>query len=208
MPILKTISGDVNLKGRSAKVIVFYSPKGGGTERFLSQAARDGESGVVVRHTLPSPAVAGAKPEICGCRWDSTYEVREGTVFKIFTRINPGNGKMEKVANFYIRVREDAAYRAVTINTLDVAEVNFRAARIEGNFDMLSVDEAIAEGVKCLPQHRGFADPIAVERVVTSNVILAEEKNAKAKLEMRQVTDGDSGGVVAFAVRKRRRAIG
>lgn len=211
MQRIRIVAGEINLRGKSAKIIVFHSPKGGGTERFVGQAAKDAESGVEMLSCVRTKSVARMLEEIGGAAWDYTVNVKEGTILKVFVRLNPGGGKMERIANFYVRCRPGAAYRVVKMSTLieDTLDVviQLKDGLIEGNFDMLSVDEAIAEGVKCLPQHRSFADPIAVERIISSQTVLSEEKKAEPKKKIVSLLSPDTGEKIVFVTTKKKRSV-
>jgi hypothetical protein len=207
--LIHTVTGDVNLRGKSAKVIVFHSPRGGGTERFASQAAKDSSSGISITSSMMSKSVARTLEEIGGRKWDTVLSVEEGTILKVFVKINPGANRMEKTANFYVRVRAAAAYRSVKIKTIqDDVSVLLTEGSIEGNFDMLTVDEAMAEGIRCLPQHRRFAEQIAVDQVISSHTVIAEEKKAEPKKMLAIAVDHETGNKISYVTRKKRRAIG
>ncbi len=206
---IQTVLGDVNRRSSSAKVILFHcSRSGGGQEVYISQAAKNSD-GLVTTVGFPqhSPAQMGIAMDVGGRMIKAGYSVRGGEVLKVFVNIRRGYSTMDRVGNFYIRVRPEAAYRVVKMKLLLDNTVTFKEASIEGNFDMLTVEEAMAEGVKCLQQHRQFADPINIERIITSNTIIAPARAPAPRKEVYTVEDAATGETKTLVRNKKRRSI-
>ena len=207
MPILQTTIGDVNLRNASAKVSIFHYDKAGGVERYISQVAKAQKEVTQRGMAIFSPSVQGMLKEIGGRCINATFSIAEGEILKIFVKINPGYGRLEKFANFFIKAREHAAYRVVSINTLDAPGVLFKTAKLEGCFDMLSLEEALAEGVQVKSVFRRAFAPELVATVVSKNEVLQAERTASVKKEIVEVIDPLSGESTNVVKVKRRRAI-
>lgn len=207
MPILQTTIGDVNLRNCSAKISIFHCDKAGGLERYLSQAAKAQTQVTQRGMAIFSPSVQGMLKEVGGRCINSTFSIAEGEILKVFVKINPGYGRLEKNANFFIKAREHAAYRAVSINTVDAPSVIFRTARLEGCFDMLSLEEAIAEGIQVKSVFRRAYDPNLVASVISKHEVLQPERAPSIKKQIVEVVDPISGASTNVVKVKRRRAI-
>jgi hypothetical protein len=207
MPIIQTTIGDVNLRNASAKISLFHYNKVNGTEQYISQAAKSANEVTQRGMAIFSPSVQGMLREIGGRCINATFSIAEGEVVKVFVKINPGYGRLEKFANFFIKAREHAAYRVVSINTVDAPGVLFKTAKLEGCFDMLSLEEALAEGVQVKSVFRRAYDPSRVATVITKNEVLQAERAASVKKEIVEVIDPLSGESTSVVKVKRRRAI-
>ena len=203
-----TVLGEVNMRNMSAQVMMFHCSKTGGIERFISQSAKVSD-GIVsaVGFAQFSPSQRGVNADMGGKMVSATYKILKNEIVKVFAKIKRGYGTLDKVGSIYLRVRPDAAYRVVKIKLLDMAGVEFKEAYIEGNFDVLTVEEAIAEGVKCLPQHRHFAEKVNVDRIITSNTVVAPEKAAAPKKELHNIVNADTGEVKTVVRVKKKRSI-
>jgi hypothetical protein len=207
MPIIQTTIGDVNLRNASAKISLFHYNKVNGTEQYISQAAKSANEVMQRGMAIFSPSVQGMLKEIGGRCINATFSIAEGEIVKVFVKINPGYGRLEKFANFFIKAREHAAYRVVSINTVDAPGVLFKTAKLEGCFDMLSLEEALAEGVQVKSVFRRAYDPSRVATVITKNEVLQAERAASVKKEIVEVIDPLSGESTSVVKVKRRRAI-
>jgi hypothetical protein len=207
MPIIQTTIGDVNLRNASAKISLFHYNKVNGTEQYISQAAKSANEVMQRGMAIFSPSVQGMLKEIGGRCINATFSIAEGEIVKVFVKINPGYGRLEKFANFFIKAREHAAYRVVSINTVDAPGVLFKTAKLEGCFDMLSLEEALAEGVQVKSVFRRAYDPSRVATVITKNEVLQAERAASVKKEIVEDIDPLSGESTSVVKVKRRRAI-
>lgn len=206
MPVILTTTGEVNLKDSSAKVSIFYSPKDGSTEKYLSQAAKN-------KHTILQrgsasflPAVQGVLAEIGGRSINAAYDIQSGEILKVFVKVRYGYGRMDKVGSFFIRPRTGAAYRALTIKTLDKASVLFTSAKIEGCFDLISLQQALAEGIKIDRNYHRMFQPENLASIISSTILQNETVRAESK-EIVKVTNQVTGESVNVVKTKRRRAI-
>ena len=208
MPIINTTIGEVNIRGASAKISIFHSPKDGTGEKYISVAAKAKDS--IEQRGAASffSSVTGLVQEVGGRGINCLYSVKSNEVLKVFVKINPGYGKMEKTCCFFLRVREGAAYRLLKINTVKHHSVVLESALIEGCFDMLTVDEAIAEGVKVRREFTHLFNPDVVSAVISSHTILQREKKSSVTREVIEVVNQATGEQVSIVnLKKRRRAI-
>lgn len=214
MPTIKTQTGNINRRSSSASVSVFHSPRKGEkkVEKFINVMAKTANvhsAGLVtsIGSAQFAAAIPGVKPEIGGRFVTASYEIAEGEILKIHVNVRPGYGTMEKCAAFYIRMRDEAAYRVVTIPLLTGNDLSYEEAKIEGNFDMLTVEQARAEGVLVKKKFEHLSEAVAVERVIGENTVVVEERSAQTVKEVKEVTNQQTGEVVTFVRRKRRRAL-
>jgi hypothetical protein len=208
MPVIATLLGEINLANSSAQVRIFHYNKVNNLEAYVSVSAKNPASGVKpYGPALFSPSVSGCVQDIGGRFIQSSYEVEESQILKVFTKIKQGYGKMDKIANFFIKVREGAAYRSLKINTLNHHSVLFKTAKIEGCFDLLTLEEALAEGVKVKQEFRRLYAPEAVSTVLTSSDILVQETKTSVKKQIVEVVDPTTGNKTNIVKAKRRRAL-
>jgi len=205
---LRTTTGLINYPDKSAQVMVFLSPRGNFKEAILAQATKTYPE-LVTRPSFPriSSSINGGRKEVCGSVTDSEYLVESGSILRVYIKINKGYGRLPESACFYIRVRSGAAYRRVEINTLQSLSAVFTKAVFEGCFDMLSFDEAIAEGVKTNKNFRRLFEPINVNRVISKNEVLIEQTEVAEKKEVVVLENPDTGKEVTVVKFRKRRAI-
>jgi hypothetical protein len=207
MTPIETLTGDINLRYGSAKAFVFYSPRAfnaGAAEQHLGIAAKSPQTSSVVRKISPfgivTPSVSGYAPEVGGKMIRMSYEVANGEVLKVFGQRRAGAGKLTMTACQFLRVRDTAALTEVTVRLLSDPSVTEPFAKVVGRFDLISLEEAKALGVKVLPQFEKMFHQSSVEYLFATRIIDAE----KAKVETIQKDDGSTALVT---VQKRRRFI-
>ena len=209
MNTIETLTGDVNLRAASAKCFVFHTPHAGGAgveERHLGLAAKSNQTSSVVSTVSPYPvvipSVQGYTQEIGGKMVRMTYAVADGEILKLFAQRRPGEGKMPVAACQFVRVRSSAALRCIEARLLTDAVVNEPLAFIRGRFDLITLEEARALGVKV----EGYYDKMflagAVDHIMTTAVISPEVAQA-------QIVKPANGkpAVVVLGEAKRRRKI-
>lgn len=212
--IIKTLSGSVNLLKSSAKACIFHAPKKGGkgsVEIFLDKAARSGitggPDGVVNRIGLPNymQSVPGTVPEISGQMIEQSFAIAEGEIIKVFISVRSGWGKLPRSGNVFLRVRSEAAYQLLTFEMISHPDVAFTHARVEGNFDVLTLEEALAFGVHIPVAYRSMCEQHNVDRILTDRVIVHEAVSSAPKFTQKVISDGEVSRTIT--VRKRRRVI-
>lgn len=211
--VIQTISGEVNVRKMSAKVCLFHAPRKNGpgnSEMFLDKAATHAINGEAVgRLGFPSfsPSVPGTREEITGRMVRQSFSIEEGEVVKMFCNIRRGWGKMPYTASIFLRVRAEAAYRRVTVKTLEHPDVAFTHAMVEGCFDLLTLEDTLALGVHIPPAFRSMAEHHNTSTVLTEDKIIQAEASSAPRYEERKLVDESTGNVRTLTVRKKRRAI-
>ena len=216
LSVIKTVSGQVNLRKQSAKACYFHSPRKGGKgnrELFLDKAAGNaitgGTDGVIHRAGNPhyTDSVPGTNPEIGGRMVTQSFSVAEGEVIKCFINVRPSYGKLPKSASVFMRVRRNAAYRKLTFKLLDHPDTILTESTIEGCFDILTTEEVLSLGCRIPEAFLSFSDPTNVDTVLSSDVVIHPEKESPVRLEEKVVKDG-SGNERTVVKRRKRRVLG
>jgi hypothetical protein len=214
MPLLKVTCGNINLRNQSGQVRVFHSPRKGGKgekEVFLDTAAKAGPT-IAVISRIGSPhffsSVPGLNADIVGRATSQVFDIAEGEIIKVFVDSRNNYGKRPTRASIYLRMRAAAASRILKFKITDHASAAFNEGEVEGNFDILTLDEVEAEGVKVLPQFRQYCSEAAVARAITSNVELAPEVAPVPKVKKVAVDDGTGTKKEVFVAARPRRVLG
>lgn len=206
MNSIETLTGDVNLRDSSAKCFIFHCPRAGGPgaeERHLGIAAKSPQTAEVVATVSPYPivipAVQGYSAEVGGKMMRMIYAVADGEVLKVF--VNRRAGGLPVSACQFLRVRSGAALRTLELKLLTDAAVNHPYGMIRGRFDLLTLAEARALGVKVNEQFTKMFGPGAVGHCIVESVVSPELSQV--------VTVHKTDGTVATVESgpKRRRAI-
>ena len=177
-------------------------------EQLLGVAAKTGAEEVTqTSYPQMSASISGTRAEVGGRMTSAEYSIKSGTVLRVYVKINKGYGKLPESACFYIKVRQGAAYRRVEVNTFQSLSAVFSKAVIEGSFDMLSFDEATAEGVKTNDKFKRLYDSINTSRVITKNEVLIAQSSAAEKKEVVMLENPDTGAEVKIVRSRKRRAI-
>ena len=206
MPIIITTTGEANLKSSSAKVSIFHSPKNGSIERYLSQSAKIKDKVSQRGTAVFVPSIQGVLKEIGGSTITCTYDIASNELLKLFVKVKYGYGKMDRVGSVFLRVREGAAYRVLKIRTLDSVNVTFKSAKIEGCFDILTLNQAIADGAKVDSKYFHLYNLDMLSPIMEVQVLQPETLPAVNK-QLVKVTNPTTGKKVNVAIVKRRRAI-
>jgi hypothetical protein len=208
---ISTLSGNVNLRKASAKVCIFHCPRAGSVgnmEVFLDKAATSGVTAAVVRRSgMPHfiSAVPGVVPEIGGRMINQSFSIAEGEILKVFVNVRPGWGKLPKTGAVFVRIRAKAALRKLEFPMIKHADVAYQESLVEGRFDVLTLADALALGIK-VPNHlRMFCEDHCVAQLGVKQTVIDAEISAAVQFEQKQIGDGDT--VKTIVVRKRRRSI-
>ncbi len=200
MPVIKTRTGNVNLRTSSGKCYLFHSPTDGGREVFIDSASP--EAGI---KKLGKPsyfaAIKGRKPDISGRFIEQKFYVRQGEVLKLFITVNPGLGKMELSGSVFLRVRKSAACRRLHIDLTNNYDASFRDATIEGTFDIISVEDAVKLGCKVPKAFFALASSTMRRKLLTKDDILLQEESPPPLIVEKTLEDKK------VVVSKRRRSI-
>lgn len=213
MALIKTLSGNINLRDQSGQVRIFHCPRAGGLgnkEVFLDKAAKEGPTIEVVRKVgMPtlSASIPGKKGEIVGRYAEQTFDIEDGEVLKVFVDTRSSYGSRPKRACVYLRIRSSAAHRIVEFDITNHASAAFTKGYVEGTFDIITLGEVDALGVSVLRHYRAFAHPGAVQRVISRETILRPETESAVRTKkVVSVIEGEKKEV--FVVARPRRRIG
>lgn len=214
MPLIKLTTGNIVLRNQSGQVRAFHSPRRGGKgnkEVFLDAAAKSGPTvGVVNRVGTPHifPSVPGLNPKVVGQACTQMFEIAEGEIIKLFVDARNNYGRRPTRASVYLRIRGGAALRSITFKITDHASAAFNQGEVEGNFDILTLDEVEAEGVKVLPQFKHFCSDSAVSKAITSQTELSPEATPATKVKKIEVSDEKGGKREVFVAARPKRVLG
>lgn len=179
-------------------------------EVFLGKAftaVENREVGRVVGKPVFEAAVAGMRAEVGGFWNRGQYELEEGTLLKVFAKRRGAWNTLIRQGCQFIQVREAAALRKLTIQTLQRAgKSRMNEVTIVGRFDLIPLHVAIKEkGVKVLPAFERMFLPSAVESVITVEELEKEkERRDVIRTNALKTTDGDE---VVVRTRQRIRAM-
>ena len=213
MNTLKTLTGNFVLPRQSGQVRLFHSPRKGGPgnrEVFLDKASTSGVTGDAIHRThkpVFHSSVPGSKPDVVGRMIEATYGIEDGEVVKIFVQIRQNYGKRPKQANIFIRMREKAAYRKFRILLSENSNLAFTHAEIEGNFDVLEVEDCEALGIHIPPGYLPFASPSARRRVLDEDLIIHPEIEEPTTVVVEERVNDDGEKVVRFRKKRNRRGL-
>lgn len=182
-------------------------------EKFLDQAAKNAITGGpkgVIHHKGKAEyeaSVPNVRKEIGGHMVKQSFEIEEGEVVKCYINVRRDYGKLPRNANVFLRMRANAAYRKIRFNLIDHVDTVFTHGEIEGTFDLLTTEEAIAAGVHIPKAYRSFSAPENAATVIQENIVIRPELESKIVLAQATVSDGE-GNTKTIVRKKRRRNIG
>lgn len=133
-------------------------------------------------------AIRGMPESQCGAWVQRTLQAREGLVVQVFGSRRARWNSLLSSSNFYLRMRNGAAHRKVTMKTLQISGMSeLQQVSVEGRFDVLTLPEAAVQGVTPNPLYRALfslekyqylfqeeileGESAARERVVTTTVL-------------------------------------
>jgi hypothetical protein len=151
-----------------------------------------------------APAGPGMRREL-GEWVTASYEVPEGMILKVFASRSGGWGGMRVMANQFIRARSDAALRRISVVLTGSEKASFARANIEGRFDVISLAEAMTQGVLVPPSFRPSFDEGMQRRAFEYHTLDAEVRSAAVQ-ETRRVINKE-GQQVEIQTSTRRRAL-
>jgi len=213
---IDTLTGNQTWKGSQASFNVLWVPNDkkkhvGLKECHLYVAGNQLRGGVSRLKSQTNNALVGMDKN-AGFYVESRFDMNEGTVLKLSAFIREGaedgDEGIKRFGQQYVRLREAAALRMVRMTLPNEHGKNrYPYAYIRGHFDLLTVEEALAYGVKT---HKNFVKTFSKSRFKTLFVddILTEEKEAATVMTSKAVVtgEGESEAVMMFEkVRKIRK---
>lgn len=209
MPILSTTVGSENGKGWSAKAHAFLMAGEGcptQTEVHLGKAVRL-LPGVVSRVSSGGtyPAIQNTIPEIGGKWSDVSYELPEGTYIKLWFDSKVAFGSMPIRVAAIFKMRQNAAYRKVSFFLPGTPQSTKTKIDCTGRMDRVTLDEALALGLKVPTTFRHFYEEHEV-RDCLEITVLEEARVDKPKVDVVEV-ETESGEVKKVIKARRRRKL-
>lgn len=201
--LLTAITGSETWQGWSAKVHLFHSPRRGqGREVHIGIAARDPANNIsYAQQGTAALARPGMRAEL-GQWTNSTFDVPEGEVFKLFAQRSSGPVRQ---ANMFLQTRGEAALQRVVVRLSTHPQAAYSAVHIQGRFDLLSWEQARDMGIVVLPQFRPHFEPSVASRMFEVQVV-EQAIRARPVVENR-VVETTSGEEVIVPTRRRGRAL-
>lgn len=208
--LIETLTGHENFPGMSSKAHLFAVPSrafpGTGLgEQHLFACAKSGAFGIRTQRQGGSIAAAEGASNSLGFFMQTSFEVPEGIILKVFAQRKTQAMPRPSTASVYIRLRQDAALHRIEIPLTAYHKATLRNAYVEGRFDILRVAEAEELGVKTNPLALKFFNPPLVRSLMVDNVLSPE---LRAPVLVRTTTVINSAGQeVKVADSKRKRLI-
>jgi hypothetical protein len=209
--LLRTRTGNINLRNASGQVRIFHVPHKGGMgnqEVFLSQAAKNGPTQTVVKQ-VGSPAffssLSGVRQEVGGRCVDQIFDIAEGEIVKVFVDVRANYGKRPTRGAVYLRMREGAAQRVLDFAVTNNPRAMFTSGTVEGTFDILTLADLADAGVKIAPHLKPLSTETAVKKVMKQTILREEIKPRTIPKKSEVVTvRGQKRDVVVSAKPRRR----
>jgi hypothetical protein len=201
---IQTMTGNETVADALAKVHLFHVQEK--REDFLSAAAKMPHGRV---RSQGSPvfesAVAGVRQEIGG-RWvRAVYDVEEGEILKLYVSRKGGWGEQMRACVLFLRVRQHAALRRVSIPLLNVPNKSrFERADITGRFDVLTAREVMGAG--CAVSHSSvmMSARSAVDNTLSIAVLEEETTSSPKTVAATVAVEGGESKVIRVRRRVRR----
>jgi len=179
---------------------------------FVGDAAKRALGGVNIPAGRPVYVPAsrtGLKEQ--GAWFDGNYELPTGTILRVCAQRRErvggrtGHALPPKNGTAYIRIRADAALRRLTLKTIDSEQSADVPVVIEGRFDVLSLREVGAAGVR-FDQNDVLSTKADAVRGVLDHTEIASELQRQQKT-VRESVETPTGERVSVDVTRRPRAI-
>lgn len=202
--LINTVTGNENFSNSSAKVHVFYKPSRAfpGNEMFLGQMAKAGGYGHNVSTHGPVSFVSaaqGMRMEIVGKWATQTFNVPDGMIIKVFGWRQSRGLAVSAIA--LLKARSTAAMNRLSVQLTGNERATYAYANIEGRFDVLTPEQAVAEGCKFTPLEIKQLDPVALQRLFSITVMDAE---LARPVEQRKVNVKTADGTAVSYVEERK----
>lgn len=216
--LIQTVIGNENWSSGTTKFHMFVCPTTqfplNGKEEHLWMVAQGARRGMgngpavqVVGAPRVVPAGEGLKPEICGKWTEQVYDVPENVLLKVMVMRTTSNPAGQRAANILLRMREGAALRRLTVDTIPNAKATLRRLTIEGKFDVMELAQAAELGFRPAPQYLPSFMP---GRLVNMPYIAIRELTQQASAAprvVRRVVENQNGEAVSIPVVHRPRAL-
>lgn len=186
-------TGDINAEEGSGKMYVFHCPcpgslRAGDKETHISTAVQKCSDLGSKSYTYKHQARSNIRPEIGGKVFQTTWNLEEGEIFKVFGQMKVGgwNGRM-RTAAMYIRLRAEGPMQRIHANVPQyIRDSVFQSWTVTGRFDVLTGDEVLASGVNVLESCISQLNVSIVEAVFRLEKMEPESRSVP-KIRMKKV---------------------
>lgn len=214
---IDTLTGQQTWNGSQGKFHILWMPSRknkkhvGLGECHLYLAANQSRGGVARVKNQVTPALVGLVTGVDNQFNETRFDVPEGQILKLsgFTREGADEDGtdegIKRMAQHYIRMREGAALRMVKMDLPNEhGRARFPFAYIQGQFDLLTLEEAESYGVKTPPAfHKAFSTTRF--KLLFKEEIITPETKAKTIKSKAEVKTGDGGKEEVMMFEKVRR---
>jgi hypothetical protein len=209
---LEILTGEINAAEGSGKAHFFHAPtpesvRAGEKETFIGTAMKECPRLGTKGHSVKITARKNIREEIGKAVFQTTWALREGEIFKVFAQTSAGGADWKartRTASVFIRVRAGAPLHMLRVKVPGViADSTFPFWYLRGRFDVLTLEEAEAEGAQVLDYCRDHFKPVNTNALFETEVMEPALITAPV-LETKEV----GGRVMAVAVRRRKLNLG
>jgi len=204
--MIETMCGSENFPGMQSKVYLFYTPSYAFPnpmgEQQLFAAAKTGLHGVSALRAGGRINAHENGDTNAGFFTKSDYAIPEGMILKLFAMRKVGTG-LPHVGSVFLRARATAALRRYEVALTGFNRATLRNGYVEGRFDVLSLAQAKALGVRVNPLHEKQFNPVTARAMITPKD-LSPEIAAAPVLDKRTIENAEGQAVEVTRVRSKR----
>lgn len=206
MNLIEVMFGEEIFDNQNAKVQVFVCPSKifntFSSEIAINAAATKDEIPVQRQTQLERIAAWNSEARADLGSWKkAAYIVQSGMILKVFAHKHSGFGQRTLNVAQFLRINPDAAYQEIKIQLTGHAKARLMFATIKGRFELISLKDATAAGVKVNPNFKALFDESNLKRLITFTV-LEKAKPATKVIRNRVRKRGDGSKEVQQVQRK------
>lgn len=200
--VIELTTGSETIEWAMAKVAAFVHDRG--EEEFISKSDKAKRVGPLHR----SDAVPGIHPDLSGQWWTGSYEVKEGTLIKLYAKVKASKfGSVGNIGTMILRARKSAPLHRIRVALTGHRLTAVKELTVNGRFDVLTLDEAKKRyGFK-----RPEKDDSNYSKTSVDSVFRLEEMAEGMKRDRERVTEAKvqvGGGEVKVVTVKKVRKLG
>jgi hypothetical protein len=201
--IVSTVFGSENFPDSLSSLWVF-SAKRGAPKVHLTTAIKDGVGGLAANgNIVNTPAHSMGHSHKTGRIFSGRFTAEPGAMLELYGMIKSTWMSNGHPARIILKAHPDAALVRITMDTLQKPTSNRDKYEIMGNFYVLTLEEAQAEGVDINPRQTAQYMEAAVGRLFNVEVLQPAVKE-KPVLTMQEVVSEDGTVQRVASVRSRR----
>jgi hypothetical protein len=152
-------------------------------------------------------AGSGLNPEIVGKWTTAVYDVPENVLIKVMLMRSSKMPPSQKAANILIRMRNSAAMRRITVNTIPNAKSAMDRLIVEGKFDIVDLGQAAELGFRPNQQYALTYMQSRWGNLPYLSISEMTRETATAPRVVRQRVRNSEGETVEVASAHRKRAL-